>query len=348
MSTKISDAQNFLDVNALNDIKLKSKSTNSTDKKEALKEVAKQFESLFTQMLLKSMRKAQEVLESDSPFNSQSVKFYRDMHDQQLAVELSDNGSLGLAPLIVRQLGGDTENYMPSSALRNNADLKNHESNHKKNALNATSLDQSSNTGYSLLERRQLDIPLVPSQRQTNHNLNAKLSIKQTELTPKSTLVKPDYAQPKDFVSAITLPAKRAEQALGVPFQVIIAQAALETGWGQKVIKTEQGKSSNNLFNIKADERWQGDKTNKETLEYQQGSMVKTKAPFRVYQSINESVNDFIHFISSSERYQNALKQTGNVEQFLQGLQKAGYATDPNYANKILSTLSKVSDLLKE
>lgn len=349
MSTKISDAQNFLDVNALNDIKLKSKSTNSTDKKEALKEVAKQFESLFTQMLLKSMRKAQEVLESDSPFNSQSVKFYRDMHDQQLAVELSDNGSLGLAPLIVRQLGGDTEHYMPSSALRNNANLKTHEINQTKNALGTISLDKSNqNDGYSLFEHRSLNLPLTPLHHQTNHQLITPLKSNQTKIFPKGTLLAPDYAHPKDFVTAITLPAKRAEQVLGVPFKVIIAQAALETGWGQKVIKTEKGQSSNNLFNIKADERWQGEKTNKETLEYQQGSMVKTKAPFRVYQSINDSFNDFVHFLSSSERYQNALKQTDDVEQFLQGLQSAGYATDPNYADKILSTLSKVSDLLNE
>jgi len=349
MSSKISDVQNVLDVNALNDIKLKSKSTNSADKDEALKEVAKQFESLFTQMLLKSMRKAQEVLESDSPFNSQSVKFYRDMHDQQLAVELSDNGSLGLAPLIVRQLGGSSENYMPSSALRNNADLKTHNTKDLKVSLNTIPLDKNnSSSGFSLLERRNLELPLAPLHHQTNNNLITRLQSSQTEITQKSTMLEPDYAQPKEFVSAITVPAKRAEQALGVPFKVIIAQAALETGWGQKVIKTENGQSSNNLFNIKADERWQGDKTNKETLEYQQGSMVKTKAPFRVYQSINESFNDFIHFLSSSERYQNALKQTSNVEQFLQGLQKAGYATDPNYANKIMSTLSKVSDLLNE
>jgi len=349
MSTKISDAQNILDVNALNDIKLKSKSTSSTDKKEALKEVAKQFESLFTQMLLKSMRKAQEVLESDSPFNSQSVKFYRDMHDQQLAVELSDNGSLGLAPLIVRQLGGNSENYMPSSALRNNANLKSHQFNPTNNVSDTTLLDKKSGgIGYSLLDHRQLNMPSAPLQHEINDKLVNTLKKNQAAISPKSTLVAPDYAKPKDFVTAITIPAKRAEQALGVPFKVIIAQAALETGWGQKVIKTEQGQSSNNLFNIKADERWQGDKTNKETLEYQQGSMVKTKAPFRVYQSINESFNDFIQFISSSERYQSALKQTDNVEQFLQGLQQAGYATDPNYANKILSTLSKVSDLLNE
>jgi len=106
MVSRIAEAQNFLDVNGLNDIKLKSKSTNKADKDEALKEVAKQFESLFTQMLLKSMRKANEVLESDSPFNSQSTKFYRDMHDQQMAVELSSKGTLGLSDLIVRKLGG--------------------------------------------------------------------------------------------------------------------------------------------------------------------------------------------------------------------------------------------------
>ncbi len=335
MTTRIADASNFLDVNGLNNIRLQSKSDNKEDKAQALEKVAKQFESLFMQMLLKSMRKAQDVLESDSPFNSQSVKFYRDMHDQQLAVELSANGSLGLAPLIVRQLGGDSENFTPHSVLRLDGGF---DTQQLSRQLEPRQPDHSKADGIVIknvtnrasgngLNDNQLEIPFV---------------------APKvNTISAPIFVEPKDFVTAISAPAKRAQQQLGVPFEVIIAQAALETGWGQKIIKTEQGKSSNNLFNIKADERWQGDKTQKETLEYQQGAMVKTRSPFRVYQSINESVNDFVNFLSTSERYQDALNKTSDVEQFLHGLQKAGYATDPNYANKILATLGKVTDLLK-
>jgi len=320
MSSRISDANNYLDINGLNDIKLQSKSANSEDKKAALGKVAKQFESLFTQMLLKSMRKAQDVLESDSPFNSQSVKFYRDMHDKQLAVELSNNGSLGLAPLIVRQLGGADENYKPHSVLRNNDDLS---------SLNSASQVKTNNkVELSATSNESNDQTLV-----SNH---------------KNSVISPEFTQPKDFVNALIEPAKQVEQKLGVPYAVVIAQAALETGWGQKIIKTSQGQSSNNLFNIKADNRWQGEKATKETLEYQQGAMIKVKAPFRVYQSISDSANDFINFLTSSDRYQDALNKTGDVEQFLHGLESAGYATDPNYANKILSTLGRVTDLLTD
>ena len=131
-----------------------------------------------------------------------------------------------------------------------------------------------------------------------------------------------------------------------MPFDVVIAQAALETGWGQKIIKDQHGDSSNNLFNIKADSRWAGDKVTKDTLEFEQGAMIKKAEPFRMYQTLSDSVDDYIHFLSNSERYQDALQKSNNVEHFLQGLQKAGYATDPQYADKIIGTLKTVTNLL--
>lgn len=316
MNSRIQDAQNFLDVNGLNDIRLQSKANDSVEKGQALQQAAKQFESIFMQMLLKSMRSAQEVLESDSPFNSQSTKFYRDMHDQQMALELSSNGSLGLAELIVRQLGGDNENFTPKSVFKDNA-IKTYGSAEQQSQLN------------------------MPKYRQNTDFSAMKLG---ASVTPNTET----FNEPKDFVTALAEPAKLVEKKLNVPYQVVIAQAALETGWGQKIIEQPNGKSSNNLFNIKADRRWAGEKAIKETLEYEQGSMVKKREPFRVYNNIMESVNDYINFLSNSDRYQDALKKSTNVEHFLQGLQKAGYATDPNYAKKIMGTLSKVSSLLNE
>ena len=328
MTSRIADAQNFFDINGLNSIRQQSNSSDKASKEAALQSAAKQFEAIFMQMLLKSMRSAQDVLESDSPFNSQSTKFYRDMHDQQLAVELSSNGSLGLSDLIVRQLGGDSENYMPSSALRADASMEAIAA-AKQAAYQASTkqADLSQNSripGEPVSNNRQLDIPYASRPEQEKDEL-------------------PRFEQPKDFVTALTGPAKTVERQLGVPFEVIIAQAALETGWGQKIIQKSDGQSSNNLFNIKADARWKGDKAIKETLEFEQGSMVKKKAPFRVYNSLVESVNDYIEFLSSGDRYKEALKGSGNVEHFLQGIQKAGYATDPNYANKIMGILASSS-----
>ena len=329
MTTRIADAQNFLDVNGLNSIRQDAKSGDKASKEAALDQAAKQFESIFMQMLMKSMRKAQDVLASDSPFNSESTKFYRDMHDQQMSLEMSNNGSLGLSELIVRQLGGD-DNFKPHTILRSDGNL---------DSRGSVRITQS-----ALLTNRNLVNDPTAKQdpekdRQTNGSEAAQMA---------SLLQSPTFEQPKDFVSALTADAKRVQEKIKVPFEVVIAQAALETGWGQKIIKTDSGESSNNLFNIKADSRWAGEKVQKDTLEFEFGAMVKKSAPFRAYQSLDESVSDYVNFLTGNERYQEALQNPSNVEHFLHGLQKAGYATDPQYANKIMATLRTVSNLISK
>ena len=325
MDNKLAESRNFLDLKGLNSIRMDAKTGDKSEKKAALREAAQQFEAIFMRMLLKSMRKAQDVLESDSPFNSESTKFYRDMHDQQMSIELSSNGSLGLSDLIVRQLGGD-ENFTPRSVLRNDGNLD------------------------SPMTRQSFATTFLPPKE--TDNLLSKPDEKINTITPnkviKSESTDHRFNQPKDFVTALIEPAKQVENQIGVPFKVVIAQAALETGWGKKIIQTPKGQSSNNLFNIKADSRWEGGQVSKDTLEFEQGTLVKKNEPFRTYSSVADSVNDYIHFLSSGDRYQDALKNPSNVEQFLQGLQNAGYATDPNYANKILGTLSKVTSLLNQ
>jgi flagellar protein FlgJ len=347
------NSQNFLDLNGLNSIRQQSKETDQGSKDAALQTAAKQFEAIFMQMLMKSMRKAQEVLESDSPFNSDSTKFYRDMHDQQMSLELSSNGSLGLSDLIVRQLGGDTENFTPQSFLRSDTRFS------KSKGL----LNEQENKGQSIVPE---GILISGEDRQTNDSANKQnllFNMQQRQpssdnrVDPTSTkksvyqilaTQKTEYHEPKDFVLALTEGAKRVEEKLNVPFEVVIAQAALETGWGQKIIKTQSGESSNNLFNIKADKRWNGDKTNKETLEFEQGAMVKKREPFRVYETVGESINDYINFLSNNDRYKPALEKPNDVEQFLHNLQSAGYATDPKYAEKIMGTLRTVTSLLNK
>ncbi len=349
-------ARNSLELNGLNKIRQQSRDSDDATKQGALKEAAQQFEGIFMKMLLSSMRKAQDVLASDSPLNSQSTKFYRDMHDQQMAVELSSNGSLGLTDLIVRQLGGDSDNFTPSSVLRNDGNLP------LANPLASTSTARQKNTLLTQIDTHEAVeatasatahhnkdsvhrsfVPGIAGQPRVDMSFSGALKQSANQGVNTAT---PSFEQPKDFVSALVKPAKRVQEKLGVPFEVVIAQAALETGWGQKIIKGQDGNSSNNVFNIKADSRWNGDKVSKETLEFEQGAMVKKVAPFRRYQSISESVNDYVNFLSNNERYAPALQKPSNVEHFLHGLQKAGYATDPHYANKILATLNKVTNLL--
>jgi len=350
-ANNFSEARNFLELKGLNAIRQQSNETDGESKKAALQEAAQQFEAIFMQMLLKSMRKAEEVLESDSPFNSQSTKFYRDMHDQQMAVELSSNGTLGLSELIVRQLGGD-ENFTPRTVLRSDGNL---EQLQKTNQQVNTSPDTA-----------QLSKPIIDNSKPFSLFANGKIAtnlendtripfvpLKTTSDTIENNsksvnFSTPDFTQPKDFVTALTEPAKAVQAKIGVPFQVVIAQAALETGWGQKIIKDEQGSSSHNLFNIKADDRWAGEKVKKDSLEFENGAMVKKSAPFRAYQSLKESFNDYANFLTSNDRYQDALEKSNNVEHFVQGLQKAGYATDPQYANKIMATLRTVTNLISK
>lgn len=345
-STNFDQSRNFLELNGLNAIREQSRGSDNEGKKEALQEAAQQFEAIFMKMLLKSMRQAQDVLESDSPFNSESTKFYRDMHDQQMAVELSSNGTLGLSDLIVRQLGGGDNTFMPSSALRSDGDFEQIKKAVKQAKLqginsNANDLDSpnfslaSANVDHSNSIKNENSTPIPFAITSTNEIEKESVNF--------ST---PSFNEPKDFVSALIDPAKSVQEKIGVPFQVVIAQAALETGWGQKIIKAQNGESSNNLFNIKADSRWAGDKITKDTLEFEQGAMIKKSEPFRMYETLKDSIDDYVNFLSSSERYQDALQGSSNVEHFLQGLQKAGYATDPQYADKILGTLKTVTNLL--
>ena len=330
MTTRIADAQNFLDVNGLNSIRQDAKSGDKESKEAALEQAAKQFEAIFMQMLMKSMRKSQDVVASDSPFNSESTKFYRGMHDQQMSLELSNNGALGLSELIVRQLGGDSDNFTPHNILRSDGNLDSRKNVRVSESplLSRSSLVNDSTASEDLKEDRQ-----------TNGSIAAQAA---------KLLQTPVFAEPKDFVTALIPEAKRVQEKINVPYEVVIAQAALETGWGQKIIKTDSGESSNNLFNIKADSRWAGEKTHKETLEFENGAMVKKREPFRVYDSIGQSVNDYLDLLTGSERYEGALEQSTNVEQFLHNLQGAGYATDPNYAKKIMGTLRTVTGLLNK
>jgi len=347
-TSNFDQSRNFLELNGLNAIREQSRGSDSESKKEALQEAAQQFEAIFMKMLLKSMRKAQDVLESDSPFNSQSTKFYRDMHDQQMAVELSSNGTLGLSDLIVRQLGGGDNTFTPSSVLRTDGNLEQIKKAAKQAKLQIESNNETDANPFSLLPTSTNATNLQRNDNTNNANVTKIPFVTSDVNQPEKSvnLSSPSFNEPKDFVSALIEPAKSVQEKIGVPFQVIIAQAALETGWGQKIIKDQNGSSSNNLFNIKADNRWAGESIKKESLEFEQGAMVKKSSPFRAYESLTESVNDYVSFLTENDRYQDALQNPSNVEHFVHGLQKAGYATDPQYANKIMATLRTVSQLI--
>jgi flagellar protein FlgJ len=151
---------------------------------------------------------------------------------------------------------------------------------------------------------------------------------------------KPDpvqFSSHSEFVETLMPYAEQAADELEVAPQVLIAQAALETGWGQHVQKLPNGKSSYNLFNIKADSRWNGDSLKVKTLEYRDGIAQQERASFRAYDSYAESFRDYVDFIKTNPRYEMALDTVADPEGYVKGLQDAGYATDPHYADKVIN-----------
>jgi flagellar protein FlgJ len=159
------------------------------------------------------------------------------------------------------------------------------------------------------------------------------------------------YSSPSSFVKDVWPYAQQAAQQLGVDPQVLVAQAALETGWGRGVVRHPDGRSANNLFGIKAGGGWQNETASVNTLEYRDGIAVKERAVFRSYDSLAESFQDYVQFLKNNPRYKEALMHAGDPQQFTGALQDAGYATDPQYAEKINNVLggetlaSALSDL---
>ena len=283
----------YNDLGGLASLKARS---NGGDESGALKQAAKQFEAIFLNMMLKQMREASF---GDPLFDSDAGDSYRSMFDQQLALNLSENGSLGIAGLIERQLGGGksatrTDAVNPFESFRFVAPKIN-------NNVTAPNIESVSD---------------VTAEGQ-NHNNQAV------------------FTSPNDFVEKIWPYAEKAAQQLGIPTETLVSQAALETGWGKFVISNAQGKPSNNLFGIKADNRWDGELVSVQTTEYRDGIVQKERANFRAYDSLQQGFEDYVEFLKTSPRYVDALNSRGDAVSYLNNLQQGGYATDPAYANKI-------------
>ncbi len=140
---------------------------------------------------------------------------------------------------------------------------------------------------------------------------------------------------PQEFVRRLYPLAERAAERIGVDPRMLLAQSALETGWGRRMIARPDGVSTHNLFGIKADERWSGPRANVNTTEYEDGVVRLEKAAFRSYDSYEDSFNDYVDFLEGNPRYREALNNSHDAESFARHLQEAGYATDPVYARKL-------------
>ncbi len=152
---------------------------------------------------------------------------------------------------------------------------------------------------------------------------------------PPLAPAKKAFSSQDEFVATMLPMAEAAAKRIGIDPKYLVAQAALETGWGKSVMRAEDGSSSHNLFGIKAGKSWQGGQARAITSEFRDGAMVKETAQFRSYDSYQDSFHDLVTLLQSNDRYKDVVKSADNPERFVRELQKAGYATDPNYASKI-------------
>lgn len=277
----------------------------------ALRAAAEQFEAIFMGMMLKSMRQANAVFEEDNPMNSRYTEFYRDMHDNQLTSDISNQGTLGLADLMVQQLSPTgTENFTPAELLP------------------PSRVASSSNT--------------VPYEDATEVAAAAKgpskARVDNLVMDEQTEAWQP--GNPMEFLQALAPYAKEVEQESGIAAESVLAQAALETGWGRHVIPNGNGGSSNNLFNIKADNRWGGDRAEANTTEYYDGKPQREDAFFRSYNNVADSFRDYVSFLNNNPRYEQALQVGKDAGRFVEELQNAGYATDPAYARKLQTIMN--------
>ena len=145
------------------------------------------------------------------------------------------------------------------------------------------------------------------------------------------------FENAQSFIEQLYPAAQKAAEQLGIDPKALLAQAAIETGWGQHMIHNTSGENSHNLFGIKADRRWQGDRAMVDTIEFEKGVAATKKAPFRVYDSFADSMQDYVGFVKQNPRYDEAVNQSQSPLNYFSELQKAGYATDPEYANKVIN-----------
>jgi flagellar protein FlgJ len=278
-----------LDTQALGNLKQSAKAGSP----EALRGAATQFEAMFINMMMKSMR---DATPQDGMLDNQQTKMFTTMLDQQMSQNLAKRG-VGLADVLVRQL---TAQGVNSQALAIGGAPASGTSGAMPAPLDAATL---------MTTPGAIPAPPVSSSKQAPHV--------------------------RSFQEKLAPHAAEAERATGVPAKFMLGQAALETGWGKRVIRNPDGSSSNNLFGIKASPGWKGKVATAVTVEYVNGQPHQRVEKFRSYDSYADAFKDYGRMLSSNPRYEKVLAHGGDAATFAHGLQRAGYATDPQYAAKL-------------
>lgn len=268
----------------------------------AIREVAQQFESMFTRMMLKSMR---DAVGPDPMFGSDQQQMYQSMADDQLSLQLSRGRGLGLADMLIHQL---QKMGVPGADAAS-----------RRSAVTSAGTGATGIAAYSATQRAAATAGAAATS-------DVQVS----------------------FVRDLWPQAQQAGQQLGVDPRNLIAQAALETNWGRNMPQDPAGRSSNNLFGVKATGDWTGPAVTAGTQEYQGGIASSIPSQFRSYSNAAQSFQDYVALLRDNPRYSGALNTGANVQAFATGLQRGGYATDPDYVRKLGAMAQNVAGSLAQ
>ncbi|MCF5899739.1 flagellar assembly peptidoglycan hydrolase FlgJ [Aeromonas veronii] len=340
------DSNSGMNLGMVQDIKnldrLRQMSQSKEGQAEALKSASRQFESIFTQMLFQSMRQANGVLTQDNPMNSSYTQFYEGMLDEQRVADMSSKGGLGLADMVAKQLSPETFTHQDGRVLKMPQRTERTYKPYQPPTAAADDLISASKVGKDFAEKEMTEgvkeSHALTMPRRPHRSIPPMGRMASEEGCVTGSGGK-EFDTPEEFVNRLMPLAKKAADKLGLSPAVLVAQAALESGWGKRVIKDGEGQVTHNLFGIKADPRWEGPKAVVSTLEYEQGVASRQKAAFRSYESFEESFNDYVDFLTSGSRYKGALAKVDSPDRYFEALQQAGYATDPHYARKLKQVL---------
>ena len=290
-----------LDTRGLGELKQSAKAGSP----EALKTAATQFEAMFINMMMKSMR---DATPQDGMLDSQQTKTFTSMLDQQMSQNLAKRG-VGLADVLIRQLGAQAAN---AQALAIGAGQ----------APDANPMPAPLDASAMMKTPGALGAPAAPA---------FKVAAAQA-VAPSGRIQAPHV---RSFQQKLGADAEAASKATGIPAKFMLGQAALESGWGKREIRNADGSASHNLFGIKAGPGWKGKVATAVTTEYVNGVPQTRVEKFRAYDSYADSFKDYAKLITRNPRYEKVLASAGDASSFARGLQNAGYATDPHYATKL-------------
>lgn len=292
--------------------------TPNIDASSDLREAALKFESVFLKMMLQSMRQANL---GEGFLQSANIKFYQQWYDQVLSEKLASQSILGIADMLVKQLSASTREPAQSE---------------QGHAPRQTQVKIDAITGHAF--PAQMSAALINRDTRKEQHVARSLSALPDASIKTYQIEQHDFDDQANFIDTLMPLAQKAASVLGLSPVALLAQAALETAWG-KAIPKQAKELSFNLFGIKSGQAWLGRTIELPTSEVVNGQVIRVKAGFRAYGSFAESFDDYVQLLHQHPRYQLALASAGDIEDFFQLLQKAGYASDPYYSDKILKII---------